>query len=229
MLLVVIGNTLVVAEVPLVPGSAPDALSFEADVRPILKTYCLDCHGGADKLSGGLDLRLRRFLIAGGESGAAIQPGTPTDSLLVHRISDGEMPPGEKKVPAEKIQIIERWIAAGARTASEEPQKLDPGIGITREERAYWAFQPIRRPDPPSVKAADRVRTPVDAFVLDKLEKLGLSMNPEADRFTLLKRAYFDLIGLPPSLEETRTFLDDVSPSAYDALIDRLLESQHYG
>ena len=220
---------LLIAESTSVLGSSTPAPSFEADIRPILKAYCLDCHGGAEKLSGGLDLRLRRFLVTGGESGTAIQPGKPADSLILHRIVSGEMPPGEKKVPADKVQIIEGWIAAGAPTAREEPLQLDPGIGITSEERAYWAFQPIRRPDVPSVKGANLVRTPIDSFVLAKLESIGLSLNPEADRFTLLKRAYFDLIGLPPSLEETQAFLKDESPSAYDAMLDRLLESKHYG
>jgi hypothetical protein len=209
--------------------SSPDRLTFEADIRPILKAYCLDCHGGAEQPSGGLDLRLRRFLITGGENGAAIQPGAAAESLLVKRIHDGEMPPGEKKVPAEKLQIIRNWITAGAPTAREEPLTLDPGIGITAEERAYWAFQPIRRPEVPAVKSVERVRTPVDAFILAKLEAHELTMNPDADRLALLKRAYFDLIGLPPTLEETRAFLDDQSPSAYDAMIDRLLESKHYG
>jgi Protein of unknown function (DUF1549)/Protein of unknown function (DUF1553)/Planctomycete cytochrome C len=223
----VFGGDLVMADSSSEIPSPPPNPSFETDIRPILKTYCLDCHGGAEKLSGGLDLRLRRFIVAGGESGTAIQPGTPADSLLLHRIKSGEMPPGEKKVPTDKVQNIERWIAAGAPTAKEEPLKLDPGIGITSEERAYWAFQPIRRPEVPSVKGANR--TPIDSFVLAKLESIGLSLNPEADRFTLLKRAYFDLIGLPPSLEETQAFLKDESPSAYDALIDRLLDSKHYG
>ena len=222
------GNSLR-ADVPAAAGATPEVLSFEKDVRPILKAYCLDCHGGAEKLNGGLDLRLRRFIVTGGESGAAIQPGSPADSILVRRMVEGAMPPGEKKVPAEKIQIIERWIAAGAPTANDEPLKLDPGIGITSEERAYWAFQPVRRPEPPAVNAVDRIRTPIDAFILAKLEANGLTINTEADRFTLLKRAYFDLIGLPPSLEETQAFLKDESPGAYDAMIDRLLESKHYG
>ena len=211
------------------PTNPPQSLTFEADVRPILKAYCLDCHGGAEKLSGGLDLRLRRFLVAGGESGAAIQPGHSAESPLLRRMLDGEMPPGEKKVPADKIRIIEEWISTGARTAKEEPLTLEPGIGITSEERSYWAFQPIRRPDVPAVNAANRVSNPVDAFILSKLEKQGLTINPEADRFTLLKRACFDLTGLPPSLEETQAFLNDQSPSAYEAMIDRLLESKHYG
>lgn len=210
-------------------NSASDVLTFETDIRPILKAYCLDCHGGTDKPSGGLDLRLRRFMAAGGDSGASIQPGSPAESVLIRRMVDGEMPPGEKKVPAEKIQIIGRWIAAGAPTAKDEPLTIDPGIGITNEERAYWAFQPIRRPDVPAVKAADRVRTPIDAFVLAKLEAAGLTINADADRFTLLKRAYFDLIGLPPSPAETQAYLNDPSPNAYEAMIDRLLESNHYG
>lgn len=228
-LFALIGQSLLKAETPASPAAEPAGLVFEKDVRPILKAYCLDCHGGVEELSGGLDLRLRRFLISGGESGPAITPGAPAESPLVQRMLAGEMPPGEKKVPPEKIKIIENWIASGALTAREEPEKLDPGIGITSEERAYWAFQPIRRPEVPSVRAADLVHSPIDAFILEKLESKGLSLNPEADRFTLLKRAYFDLIGLPPSLEETRAFLEDQSSSAYDAMIDRLLESKHYG
>ncbi|WP_397571458.1 PSD1 and planctomycete cytochrome C domain-containing protein [Schlesneria sp. T3-172] len=206
-----------------------EQLVFEKDVRPVLKAYCLDCHGGEAELSGGLDLRLRRFIVAGGESGSALTPGAPSDSLVLQKIVSGEMPPGEKKVPAEKIRIIEQWIAAGAPTFRDEPLKLDPGIGITSEERSYWAFQPLQRPEVPPVKGGDLVRTPIDAFILAKLEEQDLSINPETDRFTLLKRAYFDLIGLPPSLEETKAFLEDESPSAYEAMLERLLASKHYG
>ena len=225
----VTSSVIAAADEPTASAPATDILTFETSVRPILKAYCLDCHGGIEKLSGGLDLRLRRFLVSGGESGAAVVPGAPAESLLLRRLHDGEMPPGEKKVPAAQIQIIQRWIASGAVAGRDEPLTLEPGIGITSEERAYWAFQPIRRPEPPVVKAADRVRNPVDAFVLAKLEGSGLSINGDADRLTLLKRAFFDLIGLPPTLEETSAFLNDPSGSAYEALIDRLLESKHYG
>jgi hypothetical protein len=229
-LLAGLGDRPAVAELPPGPdAAAAAALTFEADVRPILKAYCLDCHGGGEKPSGGLDLRLRRFILAGGDSGAGFLPGQSKDSLLLQRILNGEMPPGEKKVPPEKIQVIERWIASGGLTAKDEPVAIDPGIGITREERAYWAFQPIRRPEVPQVRSTDRVRTSIDAFIIAKLEANGLGLNPEADRFTLLKRAYFDLIGLPPSVEETRAFLNDESSGAYEAMIDRLLESKHYG
>ena len=220
---------IVAANEPSTTTTPKETLTFEADVRPILKAYCLDCHGGVEKLSGGLDLRLRRFIVTGGESGAALQPGSAGESLIVQRMRSGEMPPGEKKVPPEKLAVIERWIAAGATTAKAEPEKLDPGIGITAEERAYWAYQPIRRPETPTVHASDKVRTPIDAFILAKLEANGLNMNSEADRLALLKRASFDLVGLPPSAEDTQKFINDESPSAYEALIDRLLESKHYG
>lgn len=214
----------------VVSADAPKkTLAFETDVRPILKAYCLDCHGGSEKPSGGLDLRLKRFILAGGDSGPSISLNGGSESLLISRMKSGEMPPGEKKVPAEKIQIIERWIASGAGTLKDEPQTLEAGIGITSEERAYWAFQPIRRVDPPAVKATDRVRSPIDAFILAKLEANQIGMNADADRLTLLKRAFFDLTGLPPTPEETKAFLSDESPNAYEALIDRLLESKHYG
>ncbi len=204
---------------------------FERDVRPILKAYCLDCHGGGAELKGKLDLRLSRTARRGGKSGPAIVAGQPDESLLVTRIQDGEMPPGEKKVPPAQVAIIERWIKSGARTLRDEPESLPPGIDITPEERAYWAFQPIRRPDPPQIKPADRarIRTPIDAFLLAKLRMEGASFAAEADKLTLLRRASFDLIGLPPSREQFDVFLADVAPDAYERMIDRLLDSPHYG
>ena len=225
-------------------------LTFEQHVRPILKVFCLDCHGGGEKLEGKLDLRLKRFIATGGESGAALLAGKPGDSLIIKRLKSGEMPPTEKKVPAEQIAIIEQWIASGAATSREEPETLAPGLGITAEERAYWFYQPIRRPSVPSDDAGylAKARSPVDAFIIAKLAhphassipsvpsvvsvpspSTPLSMNPEADRFTLLKRATFDLIGLPPTPEETEQFLADTAPDAYERLLDRLLASPHYG
>ncbi len=124
---------------------ADESPTFERDVRPIFKTYCLGCHGAGEKLEGDLDLRLKRFAARGGISGPAIEPGEPDASYLLMRIQDGEMPPGEKKVPPEQVAVIERWIAGGAVTLREEPDSLPPGIDITPEERAFWAFQPIRR------------------------------------------------------------------------------------
>jgi hypothetical protein len=206
-----------------------ESLTFEHEIRPILKAYCLDCHGGEEELKGGLDLRLKRFAEAGGRSGTALVPGFPDESLLLIRMQDAEMPPGDVKVPPESIALIEQWIAAGAPTDREEPESIPPGIGITAEERSYWAFQPIRRPDPPAFDADDRVRTPIDAFVLGRLRPLGHSFAPDADRLTLIRRASADLTGLPPTPGQVDAYLNDPDPHAYERMIDRLLDSPSYG
>jgi hypothetical protein len=203
--------------------------SFEQDVRPVLKAYCLDCHGGGEKLKGKLDLRLRRSAVRGGSSGPAVVPGDPARSPLVVRMRSGEMPPGEKKVPAEQVAAVERWVAAGAAALRDEPASLPPGIDITPEERAYWFYQPLRRPEPPRLPAGGGARTPIDAFVLARLREKGLPLNPEADRLTLLLRASLDLTGLPPSPAEAEAFLADRSPLAYERLVDSLLASPAYG
>ncbi|WP_205678651.1 PSD1 and planctomycete cytochrome C domain-containing protein [Aquisphaera insulae] len=203
--------------------------TFEHDVRPILKAYCLDCHGGGEALKGKLDLRLRRFAVRGGKSGPAVVPGKPGESELLTRVRGEEMPPGEKKVPADRIAVLEKWIAAGAPTIRDEPQDLPAGIDITPEERAFWAFQPIRRPEPPRAGPKDRVRTPIDAFILARLREHGLGFAPEADRRTLIRRVHADLTGLPPSPEEVEAFVADPASDAYEKLVDRLLDSPHYG
>jgi hypothetical protein len=147
------------------PQSSPQP-TFEHDVRPILKVHCLHCHGEADEREGGLDLRLRRFMADGGDSGPAIEPGKPHKSLLYQRVADGEMPPGDKRLSAAELATIERWIAAGAPTLRSEPNKWTPDMAFTEEERGFWSFQPIARPQPPTVIDKARVRTPIDAFVL---------------------------------------------------------------
>ena len=150
------------------------ALTFEEHIRPIFKTYCFDCHGGEDEVEGGLDLRLRRLLVKGGESGPVIQPGNPEASFLYRRVRDGEMPPRNKKLSSEQIATLGRWIAAGAPTAREEPKEIGKGIGITEEDRGFWSFQPIRHPDAPKLENDSRVRTPVDAFLLAALQEKDL-------------------------------------------------------
>jgi hypothetical protein len=207
------------------------AITFERDVRPILKAYCLDCHGGGTELKGKLDLRLARTARRGGKQGPALVPGKPDESILLDRVREGEMPPGEKKVPGAQVAIIERWIAQGARTFRHEPESLPPGIDITPEERAFWAFQPIQRPAPPAVGPEDRarIRTPIDAFLLAALRRRGSSFAPEADRLTLVRRAAFDLTGLPPSSDLVEDVIADRRPDAYERAIDRLLDSPHYG
>ncbi len=204
------------------------ALSFESDVRPILRAHCFDCHGAEEEKKGGLDLRLVRFQLAGGDSGPAIAPGAPEGSLLLERVRAGEMPPGDAKLSAKEIDLIARWIAGGAKTVRPEPESLAPGLGITAEERSWWAFQPIRRP--PVVQHADnpRLRTPIDGLVCQAMPE-GLSFAPDADKRTLVQRAYFDLIGLPPTIEEVEQFVADPAADAYERLIDRLLASPHYG
>lgn len=209
-------------------ADTPEPVSFERQVRPILKAYCLDCHGGSEKLAGNLDLRLKRFAERGGDSGTAFVAGKPAESLLLQRVQAGEMPPGEKKVPREQVALLERWIAAGAQ-AGDEPDKLPPGIPITAEERAYWAYQPLQAPAIAEFPPADRVRTPIDAIVLARLRTKGLSFSPDADKRTLLIRAALDLTGLPPAPAEIETFMKDDRAEAYETVLTRLLDSPHYG
>ena len=216
----------------LLPGvavAAEPALTFEQHVRPILKTHCFRCHGEKKSPKGGLDLRLRRLMIVGGESGEAIRPGRRADSFLFERISEGEMPPGKKKLTTEEIDLIGRWIDGGAKTMRAEPKKLGAGLRITPEERSFWAFKPIERPLLPRIAQPELVRTSIDAFLLKKLQERRLSFSPEADRRTLIRRAYFDLWGLPPEPEDVARFIADDAPDAYERLIDRLLASPHYG
>jgi hypothetical protein len=229
--LILLPGLLLAAVVPALAGKAPPptGLSFERDVRPILKTYCFDCHGGGETLEGKLDLRLRRFILRGGTSGHALVPGNPGQSLLLRRVKSGTMPPLAKKVPPEEIAVIEKWIAAGAPVGRVEPAQLPPGMDITPEERAYWFYQPVRRPTLPAFSPTDRVRTPIDAFVLKRLRAKGLSFAPDADRRTLIRRVSLDLTGLPPAPEEVEAFVDDPAPDAYEKLVDRLLASPHYG
>jgi mono/diheme cytochrome c family protein len=206
-----------------------EPITFEKNIRPIFKANCFPCHGEGEKLNGKLDVRWRRLLAQGGQSGPAIVPGDPNGSLLFQRISSGEMPPGNKKVTPHEISLISRWIAAGAPTARPESDQLPDGFAFTDDERSYWAFQPIRRTDEPKVRQTRLVRSPVDAFLLAKLEENELTFSAQADKRTLMRRAYFDLIGLPPTAEEVDLFLADDAPDAYERLLDRLLASPHYG
>ena len=211
------------------PVQADEPITFEGQVRPILKAYCLDCHGAGEKIRGGLDLRLKRFAEKGGNSGPVVVPGHPAKSLLLERMKSGQMPTTEKKVPAEMIAIVEKWIAGGAVARRVEPATLPPGIDITPEERSYWFFQPLKRPTPPVFSAKDRVRTPIDALLLARLRAQNLSFQEDADRLTLIRRATLDLLGLSPTQPEIDAFLNDQSADAYEKVLDRLLASPHYG
>lgn len=226
-----VGPALAAARKPAaapVRAAAKPKVSFEQDVRPVLKAYCLACHGSEEKLEGNLDLRLKRFIEKGGDSGHGIVAGNPAKSPLLQRMKSGEMPPVGKKVPPEMIATVERWIAAGAPTLRTEPAQLPPGIDISPDDRAYWFYQPLRRPVEPPMKNV-RVRTPIDAFVLQKLQEKKLTFAPDADRRTLLRRVASDLTGLPPTQEETDAFLKDTSDGAYERMVDHFLASPAYG
>lgn len=223
--LLVLFGVAVANEAPLMA----EELVFEKDVRPILREHCLDCHGAVADVKGGLDLRLRRFAVRGGKKGPAIVPGDPAASLLLKRVREGEMPPEGKSIPAEQLAILERWVLTGAKTTRPEPESIGPGLGVTKEEREFWSFQPIRRPAVPVFDKEQRVRTAVDAFVLRRLDERGISFSPEASKLTLIRRAYFDLLGLPPTPEAVHKFLADKSEHAYERLVSELLKSPHYG
>ncbi|WP_406693919.1 PSD1 and planctomycete cytochrome C domain-containing protein [Singulisphaera sp. Ch08] len=204
-------------------------LTYEQDIRPILKAHCFQCHGEEEKPEGKLDLRLVRLMKQGGVSGESLIPGNHQDSFLWQRIDDEEMPPLDKKLPAKDKELIAAWIDQGAVTARPEPESLAPGVEPSDEEKAFWSFQPIRRQDPPRVQNEALVRVPIDAFLLEKLEKENLGFSPEADRRTLIRRVSFTLTGLPPTPTEVDQFLADNDANAYERLVDRLLASPRYG
>jgi hypothetical protein len=210
-------------------GPAANAPRFEKDVLPILTAHCLKCHGDK-KPKAKLDLRTPAAMLKGGESGPALTPGSAGKSLLFEMIHKGEMPPDKNaKLTAEQVRLVKAWIDAGAPAASSDPVVEDPGRKITEQDRKFWAFQKPVRPPVPRVREGERVRTPLDAFVLAKLEAKGLTLSPDAERGVLLRRVFFDLIGLPPSPQELDAFLADSRPDAYERLVDRLLASPHYG
>lgn len=197
-------------------------MTFEKDVRPILKANCFHCHGEEGETKGGLDVRLARFIQKGGKSGPAIVPGDAAKSHLIELVKAGEMPKGKTKLKERDIAILEQWIAAGAKTARPEPEKLGPEHAFTDEERAWWSLQPI----------SAQARKSLDGFIEAKLIEKGLSFSREADPATFIRRASFDLLGLPPTPQEVEAFVADSirnPEAAVRALIDRLLASPHYG
>jgi len=216
--------------VPALADAESQVLTFEHDVRPILKAHCVQCHGEEEKPKGGIDLRLRRFMDRDTEDGDhVLVPGKPGESEIVRVIREGEMPKKGKKLTPAELTILERWVSEGAKTAKAEPESLAPGLLITDEDRSFWCFRPITRPPVPKLDNAFRVRTPIDAFVLAKLREQHLDFAPDADKRSLIRRVTFDLTGLPPTTEEVDAFLADPSPDAYEKVVDRLLASQAYG
>jgi cytochrome c553 len=202
---------------------------FEKKIRPALVRNCYECHSGdAKKAKGGLVLDTRAGLRKGGESGAAVVPGHPDDSLLIEAVRyDGlEMPPAGK-LPDETIADLVKWVEMGAA----DPRVARPGRkGLNlAEARKWWSFQKPKAVPPPTVANTPWARTDVDRFVLAALEKAGLKPVPDADPETLLRRVSFDLTGLPPSIEEIDAFMREPSESALAAVVDRLLDSPRFG
>jgi hypothetical protein len=209
---------------------AEGELTFERDVRPIVKAHCTHCHGEEPDPEGGVDLRLRRFMDKTLDGGAhLLVPGQPEASELVQIIRRGDMPKKGKKMPEAELAVIEKWIAQGAKTLRQEPLTLAPGPLITDEDREFWAFQPVRRPEVPATEDPAEIGSPVDAFLRKALREKGLDFAPPADRSTLIRRVTLDLTGLLPEPHEVEAFVADTSPDAYEKLVDRLLDSPAYG
>jgi len=209
--------------------STPSAVGlelFEQEVRPIFVDVCGKCHGGRQQ-DGSLRLDSREALVQGGDRGAAIVPGEPRKSLLIEAVrhsDDLKMPP-KGKLTEPQIATLERWIELGAPW----PQGSTP-IGPSADAaKTHWAFQPIQDPPVPQSGAATIDANPIDAFIATRLKDVGLVAAEKADRRTLIRRAYFDMLGLPPAHEEVSAFVSDSDPQAYEKLIDRLLASKHYG
>jgi hypothetical protein len=178
----------------------------------------------------GFRLDQKEATLKGGYSGAAIQPGKSSESLLIKKVSsskDGfKMPPAGSALTAAEIGILSAWIDQGAVWPA---QPVSTAKNSSAERKSYWSFQPVKQPEPPLVRDRSWVRNPIDGFILAKLESEGIPPSAEADRITLIRRLSLDLTGLPPTPEEVRDFLRDNRPQAYEHLVDRLLASPHYG
>jgi len=204
---------------------------FESKIRPIFANNCYKCHSQeSPKVKGGLFLDSREGVLKGGETGPAIVPGNPDQSLLIKAVRyadpDLQMPPKDKKLSDAQIADLVAWVKMGAP---------DPRIATAMQKswtdsgKKHWAYQPIKNSPVPSASDASWCKTPVDNFILAKLDEKNLKPNPPADKRTLIRRATFDLTGLPPTSEEVDAFEADNSSDAFEKVVDRLLASPHYG
>jgi len=256
-LVVSIGATALAAAEPVAAVSAEQAKFFETKVRPILKDRCFSCHShAADKNSGSLMLDSRGAMLAGGDSGPALVPGNLKESLLITAVRYEEdyprMPP-KGKLPDAEIAVLVEWVKQGAPWPGDDAaQVAKPRDKITDEDRKWWAFQPLTKVTPPNVADAAWNANPIDRFLRARLDAEGLQPSPPADPAVLIRRLYFDLVGLPPTPDEVEKFISEFSHSPalplshsskregetgrggdgeknYEALVDRLLSSPRYG
>ena len=215
-----------------VPSARADDF-FENKIRPLFAEHCAKCHGAEEKVKGGLKMNTRADLLAGGESGPAVVPGKPDESLLVKSVKytdDALKMPPKGKLSDQQIADLAKWVKDGAKWPNADvkpnPEPKPNGPLFTAEQKAFWAFQPVREPAVPKVSG---VTNPIDAFVRSKLSDNSLSPAAPADKRTLIRRAAFDLAGLPPTPDEVTAFVNDPSPQAFEKVLDRLLASPAYG
>ncbi|MBW3624721.1 MAG: PSD1 and planctomycete cytochrome C domain-containing protein [Armatimonadetes bacterium] len=212
------------------PSSVDGVKFFESEIKPILDRNCVPCHSGTNP-QGKLLLTSRDALLKGGVSGPAVSLEKPETSLFltaIHHEKGKQMPPG-RKLPQPQLDALDRWVKMGLPWTEPKAEKPGEKAEAPPQKAVHWAFRPMRRPAPPAVKKKEWVRSPVDAFLLNPLEAKGLAPNPPAGKIALLRRATYDLTGLPPTPEEVRAFLADASPDAYEKVVDRLLASPQYG
>jgi mono/diheme cytochrome c family protein len=215
------------AEPKALPVTPQQAEFFEARIRPVLAAHCWSCHGAAKQKSG-LRLDSRETILAGSENGPVVVPGDPAHSSLIEAIlykGDTKMPPDGKKLPPRDIEALTAWVKMGLPW----PKTGNHGAKDAEAWKKHWAFQPVRKAIPPAVRAGDWPITPVDRFILARLEEKRLTPSPAAGRAALIRRVTFDLIGLPPTPDQVAAFASSSSPDALAHVVDRLLASPHYG
>jgi hypothetical protein len=214
-------------------SAATDPAFFEQRIVPILAQNCLKCHSDSDgKVKGGLAMDTREGLRKGGKNGAVITLDKPEQSPLLKRIlstdPDEKMPPKDTALTPAQIADLTAWIKAGALDPRTAPTKGPSLAEQATKAKSHWAFQPVKVTPPPPTKGT-WARTPIDQYILAAQQKAGLNPNPEADRSTLIRRAYFDMVGLPPTPAEVQAFVQDFSPNAWEKVVDHLLASPQYG
>ena len=206
-------------------AEADEPVTYERDIKPLFAARCIQCHG-PEKQENGLRLDAAGLALRGGDSGPAIVPHKAAESLIIEAVTGSsdtvsKMPPKGEPLSPDQISLLRRWIDAGAKAPVE--------AAVTRPKSEHWAFQQPRRHSLPSVRHTTWPTGPIDSWVLARLEQEGIAPSAAAEQATLVRRAYLDLLGIPPSPEEVDAFAADTSPDAYERLIDRLLASPNYG